>query len=542
MKKKGYVTTESEALQIAKRHEYAMARKNWQEMWEDIALFSMPGKADFIAERSQGDSSRLYKMFDSTAAVANHTLASHMHSALTNPALPWFDIKFRNPALEKNQPAQIWLEDCVNRMQDAINDSNFVAVINEVYQDLVAFGTAPMHSGFTLDGEEFQLVFKTMPLATMALFEDIHGRVNAVMFEIKLRAEQFDEMFPGHQLADVTKLVEKEPDKEIKVLHAVLPNAKYDKNKPLEPEKRKYKGVYIYGTEGGKRIVKEEFHYEFPYQVPRWSKMTIEPYGYGPGLLALADVRTLNEAKRLELAAYEKAIDPPITMMANGVVGDVDTGAGGVTTIRDANAIGSLRDQSNWQALQIKAEELRKSIQSIYLIDQLILPERPNATATEVQIRHSMMMRVLGPTGGRLNAELLSLLVVRIFNIMHRNSQFEVMPEELRDEPLDILYTGPLAKAQLSEDAVAVERLLGTLSNMAAIDPSVLKTVDFVAAANLLADTYGVPEHITRTVDQVEQMNRAEEESENAQLKQYIQQLEQERSAKAPEQAQLQAV
>ena len=56
--------------------------------------------------------------------VANHTLASHMHMALTSPATPWFEILFREAELNRDDSAREWLEDCNQRMFEAINESD----------------------------------------------------------------------------------------------------------------------------------------------------------------------------------------------------------------------------------------------------------------------------------------------------------------------------------------------------------------------------------------------------------------------------------
>ena len=117
-------------------------RRNWGWQWEDIAMFIQPGKADFITQRTVGSPDRNKRIYDATALVANHTLASHMHSALTSPATQWAELTFRDRELQSNDAAQEWIQDCTRRMFDAVNESNFVSQINELYQNLCCFGTA----------------------------------------------------------------------------------------------------------------------------------------------------------------------------------------------------------------------------------------------------------------------------------------------------------------------------------------------------------------------------------------------------------------
>ena len=79
---------EEDIRQLCSRYEEAYAnRRTWDDQWEEIALYTLPGKADFITERSSGDRARQRHIYDPTAAVSNHTLASHMHTAMTSPSV-----------------------------------------------------------------------------------------------------------------------------------------------------------------------------------------------------------------------------------------------------------------------------------------------------------------------------------------------------------------------------------------------------------------------------------------------------------------------
>ena len=507
---------EQEIIRLCKRFEDERSRRrNWDDQWEEIALYTLPGKADFITERSKGDRSRQRQIYDPTAAVSNHTLASHMHSAMTSPSAPWFELQYRNPDNNKNVDTKEWIEDCTKRMFNAINESNFVSAINELYQDLCAFGTAAIEVSHINDpAAGFQIVFRSVPLGSIVFFENVFGRVDTVMHEVKLTPRQAYQQFGEENLPEsIREKYKQDPDRECNFLRIVRPNQNYDPEKELMEENRMFESIWTYEK---KPLTRNGF-FELPYMVPRWSKMTTEQYGFGPGLLALPDTETLNEAKRLELRSWEKAIDPPMMGMSGGVVGDLHLEAGGFTSVRDTRAIAPLHDQANWQAVQIKSEETRKSIQAVYLIDQLILPERPNATATEVQIRYEMMQRVLGPTMGRLQAELLNPLVQRIFGIMSRNRQLQELPEGLEDGDYEVKYTGPLAKAQTANEAVAVERLINMLMATAQMDPSVMDVLDLGKAVQAVARQWGVPAEVLRSETEIKKLQEGRQQQQQQQ-------------------------
>jgi hypothetical protein len=209
--------------------------------------------------------------------------------------------------------------------------------------------------------------------------------------------------------------------------------------------------------------------------------------------------------------------------------------AGGYTQVRDTRALAPLHDQANWQAVQIKSNELRENIQAVFLIDQLILPERPNATATEVTIRYEMMQKVLGGTLGRLQAELLNPLVNRVFGIMARNGQLAQLPDDLESGDYEVKYTGPMAKAQTANEAMAIERMYNLLMGVGQMDPTVMDAVDLPKSILAVAAQWGVPADVLRSEDEIadiqEQRQQAAQQQQQQQNAMENAQISQEQAA-----------
>ena len=72
-------------------------------------------------------------------------------------------------------------------------------------------------------------------------------------------------------------------------------------------------------------------------------------------------------------------------------------------------------------------EQRRTAIRNVFYVDQLMLQQGPQMTATEVIQRNEEKMRLLGPVLGRLQSELLKPLIDRVFNILLRNNQLKVL-------------------------------------------------------------------------------------------------------------------
>jgi len=444
-----------------------------------------------------------------------------MHSSLTSPATPWFTLKFDDDEANKDDQATEWLEECAERMGSAFSDSNFSTQASEMYNDLCAFGTGAMFVEAATQVDNFKLQFHALHLGSVCIAENADGTVDTVYHKRMMSARQAVQRWEkSGKLEKIKSAMERNPDKEFAFLHCVMPNEDYQPDNPLpNPKYRRYISYWV--AVDDKEIVETNGYYEMPYLVPRWGKVTGDTYGYGPGILARADIRTINEAKRYELAAWEKSIDPPLMASATGIIGDLHLEPSGLTFVRDMQSLAPLTQATQWQAVQIKSNELHDNIKSIYLIDQLQMgPQKHNTTATEIEIRYSLMNRVLGPTMGRLQQEFLNPLIERVFGIMYRSGRFKDAPETVADDNIDIEYQGPLARNQRMEDASAIERLFGVAAQWAQLDPNALDIIDVNGAMRILAERYGVPAKALNGEAEVEdaQMARAQQQAEQEQM------------------------
>lgn len=469
----------------------------WRTTWEELALFCRPEKSDFITERTKGSIDRVLRQYDSTAIIAVQALASTLHSAMTSPSIQWFNLKMRQEELNENDAVREWLEDCQNRMFSAMSESNFNSQINELYLDLITFGTACMTIYPVRTDAWDGLLFQTYFLEQFAFVENEDRMVDTVYREYRMSARAASAKWPDADMPKCDQAMQKDPEKELRFLHVVAhnPEANFDEQDGLEYMERPYRTWDI--SLDDKVMLDEDGVYEFPYVVPRWSKYPCDAYGHGPALNALPDIRVLNDAKRYELRAWEKSIDPPYIASFNGIVGDLRLRSGGVTYLRNMQDLQQLQQLTNWNAVQIKNNELETKIKEAFFIPQLNIPERPNQTATEVQIRYELMQRHLAPQLGRLQAELLNPMIERIFYVMLRAGQFPEPPEELLEVTgdLDVEYVGPLAKAQLASEVQAIERWVGSLGQMAQATGKVelLDPIDEINLPLTLADKLGVP-------------------------------------------------
>ena len=492
-------------------------RGTWEDHWQEILDYVMPRKADIVTKRTRGEK-RAEVLFDSTAITASNLLAASLQGTLTSPSLQWFHINIRNKQFNENREVQLWLEDSANKMYDVFNQSNFNTEVHELYLDLVTIGTGALFveedkKGFLEGG----IHFSTLHIAEFYIQENTKGYVDTLYRKYKLTARQAVQEFGIDNVGQkITEAVKDKPDKMFNFIHAVEPLEDYERSMGKAETKLPFHSCHV--CEEDKMVVRAGGYKEFPYLVPRWSKATGEIFGRSPSYNALPDIKTLNKAVEIGLRAWSKAIDPPLLVQDDGVIGRVRMTPGGITVVRNDAAVQPFQSGANFALTDMKENQLRQAIRQAYYSDQLQLQEGPQMTATEVQVRYELMQRLLGPTLGRFQSEFLNPLIERVFGIMYRADCFIDAPEIVIGESIDVEYVGPLARSQRMEEAVAVERLYQLAMQVAQIDPNILQIINHDKAIRLRAELLGVPKTVLKGEDEVEA------EREAAALQQMMQQ------------------
>ena len=478
-------------------------RGTWESHWQEILDYVMPRKAEITFLRSRGEK-RTEVLFDSTAITANNLLAASLQGTLTSPSLPWFSLKLRDDDANKIRDVQIWLEDTARRMYAVFNESNFNTEVHEMYLDLCSVGTSAIfveeaNEGFLQGG----LHFNTLHIAEYFIQENSTGRVDTLYRKYKMTARQAVQEFGEDNVGTkIKEAIKAKPDTQFNFIHAVEPTQDYERSVGMKSKtKLPFHSCHVCFED--KMVVRVGGYNEFPYLVPRWSKATGEIFGRSPSYNALPDIKTLNKAVEIGLKAWAKAIDPPLLVTDDGVIGRVRMTPGGITVVRSDTAIKPLQIGSNWQITDLKENQLRTAIRQAYYSDQLQLQEGPQMTATEVQVRYELMQRLLGPTLGRFQTEFLNPLIERVFGIMLRSDALTPRPSEMEGMDMDIEYVGPLARSQRMEEAIAVERLYQLAMQVVQVDPTVMDVINHEQAIRMRATLLGVPKTVLRGEDEV---------------------------------------
>ena len=491
-------------------------RQNWETHWQEVADYMQPRKADVTRTRSRGDK-RTELIFDSSPIQAVELLAASLHGMLTNPSTPWFSLRYKDEGLDSDDEAKLWLEGVTDTMYTAFNRSNFQQEIFELYHDLITFGTAAM---FIEEDQSDLLKFSTRHINEIYITENDKGRIDTVYRKFKITLRAAAQQFGNNLSEEARNKVEKDPFDEIDILHAVYPRQDFNPTKK-DKENMEFESVYVEYKNGNELSVGG--FVEFPFVVPRYLKASHEIYGRSPAMTALPDVKMLNEMSKTTIKAAQKQVDPPLLVPDDGFLLPVRTVPGGLNFYRSGtrDRIEPLNIGAN-NPLGLNMEEQRRTaIRNVFYVDQLLLQQGPQMTATEVIQRNEEKMRLLGPVLGRLQSELLKPMIDRCFAILLRNNQFAQAPEFLSGQDIEIEYVSPLAKAQKGTELSSITRAIEILGSLANVAP-VFDYINFDALVKHVADLVGVPQKVLKLQSQVnaEREQAAQQQQQMAQMQQ----------------------
>ncbi len=497
-------------------------RTTWDEQYQDVADYMLPRKATITAQKTPGEKRSVW-VLDNTGIYCLELLAGQLHGLLTNPNSMWFELTTGTFAIDNMDDVRKFMQKTARDIHNVLNNSNFQTEVHELYIDEVGFGTAAMFIE-EIDGPDL-VRFSTKFIGEYYIDEDHQGRVNQLYRVWKWKAAQLVSAFGIDKVSKkVADAFQKGTDERFEIIHAIYPAAMVDP---------KFNGAMKWVSQN---ILPEHNHEistggfrEFPYVVPRWSKGTGELYGRSPAMTALPEVKTLNKMTETMMIGAQKVIDPPLQMPDDGFLLPIITKPGGLNFYR-AGGEGRIEPVFNDTRVDFGYEALKEKrvrIREAFFVDQLMLQQGPQMTATEVLQRTEEKMRLLGPMLGRQQAEFLRPMIDRVFEIMMRRGMIkkDEIPAVLKGRKIDVKYSSMIAKSQKIAEAQNIMRTLEASTPFINMDAAVMDNFNGDEAVRVISEIFGAPQQIIRDVkardqirDQRAQAQQAAiEEQKNAQ-------------------------
>jgi hypothetical protein len=501
------------AKEIIRRFEQLKANRiNWESHWQELADYVLPRKDDLHGTRAYGEKKH-NKVFDSTGIHANELLASALHGMLTNPSTQWFELTTGDDLLDQDDEVRLWLQTAVRQMHKVLNNSNFQTEIHEVYLDMGSFGTSCMRME---EDDEEVIRFQSRPIYEAYIDQNNKGKIDTVYRSFNWTARQIQQEFGDDILTQGMKEQLEgslhDRNDQYEIIHAVEPvTDKYD-GPELKGKGFLFRSIYILKDKN--LILSSGGFKEFPYVIPRWTKIAGEVYGRSPAMKALADIKMINQVMKTTIRSAQKTVDPPLMMPDDGILLPLKTSPGGINYYRagSPDKIEPILTGSRVDFGFQMVEQIRMRIREAFFIDQLQLGEGPQMTATEVAQRTEEKLRLLGPILGRQQFELLRPLIDRVFNVMMRRKLFSPPPVELSDVVLQVQYSSQIAKAQRSADAQSFSRVLSIIGPLFQMQPDMIDNINTDQLFRYVSRAYGLPEEVINPIDQVVEKRQARQE------------------------------
>ncbi len=464
-------------------------KQQWDSLNQQVAENIFPMRADFTQTFSLGDdfSSNL---MDSYPVQARETLGNTIGALLRQGE--WFAVKTGLDEVDEDPANARWLEYATNHFRRLVYDrrANFVRSTNEADHDWVAFGNPVLSVEESPDRTHF--LFRTWHPKECAWMLNQVGKIDHNQRNMPMTARNMKLRWPKSELhQDIITAAQKDPAKEFKVRHIVLPFEEIygdDKAKRRLYKNSPFCSLYIDCEH--ESVLGEGPLPVFNYVIPRWRTVSSFPQGFSPAAVnSLPDARMLQSLARILLEQGEKAVDAP--MFARGEIfrDAINRYAGGMTYVDLENdqkiqdAIYTEQPSSGLSFGMETKQDVRQLIAEAFLLNKINLPPQQK-TAFETQARLEEYRRAILPFTGPVESEYHLPLLDIGFQMAVRNNAFAIdeMPKALSDKDVTFTFEGPLNTAEGRQNVQAYQETLQMVSAGAQIDKTLTTLIDWQKA------------------------------------------------------------
>lgn len=483
----------------------------WVSRWEEISTFVRPESGKHYTGRSRPE------LYDGTAIQALESFAAGVHSQLTSPTERWFSFTIAGRSeSDVDKDEQIWLEEASDAVYSALAlpRASFDTALSEVYAEVGALGTGCLYQEEAPHGFRFQ----AFPLHSIRCAENSKGVIDTVFRKYQCTGRQMKQEWPW--VVQHERLSKIEDSAEREVQHVVFPRTDPEAvyffgSKNMEAG---HEFVSVYWMPSEKIILSIGGYRTQPYHVARWKKRVGKVFGEGPGHVALPDIKMVNAMSKELILSAELANKPPLFIDDDSMLSPLKHIVPGASIYMQPGSRlpTPMVSGSQPQFAQNEIDERRKMIDSAFFTDLFFRgKKKERQSVLEIQDDRSELTRQLTPMFGRLQAELLTPVLVRSLEILIRQGRVKMPPKQYGGfNPLDIEYTNSATKAQLHGKAFAIGQLFADLAPMAQVDPSIMEVVDWREAAMQMAVARDVSPKIIKSKAEVEKARAAREQAQ----------------------------
>ncbi len=455
--------------------------------------FTFPNRD--INRADEGETDRK-KLFDGTAPDAVSNLVSTILTMLIPQNQQWAHIDVRDELKATVAPDIRKMLDMANKVVfKTIRDSGFYVAISEALLDSVISGTGAL----TMIENDEGIDFVAVPIHQLFFLDNYKGEVDTVFRSHSLPAQYLIEKYPSTVPDKVKTLAETNPNAKVKILEACL---KLPSDKSM---------MYRVFMQEGLKLLDEKKTPAQLFTVFRFSKTLGSTLGDSPVRQALPHIRVANEATQLIM--QQNAFAGLGCWQIDGSESTVNTNNIKLSP-GDCITVDSLLQPvpfpGNFQITFQTVEDQRRKINKILYNDHIVPPESSQQmTAFEVQVRQAEFYRKIGPSGLRLEQELLRPMIKNLIKRLQARGE---LPDFINDGARFEIVVNSAVKKGIS--MAEIQRDLQILQIVSQLGPEAIAQINVSALARKILRDGDMSPEVILDEQQVQEKLQAQQQSQ----------------------------
>ena len=460
----------SDAKQILMRSKQAWEIKDlWKHIIEECYEYALAAVNPYEADKNQPRSMK--RQYDSTAPNAAIRLANRLLNDLTPLHEDWISLEtgpVLDMQLDDTQKEQVNKElNKASRIANlVVNQGEAVAARHAAYIDLVVSGMGVILNLEDPNHLTNPVSSQAVSQAEVAIEKDARGQNSLISRKRKMKVRDLKGLWDDVDIPErVKSQTGKDKDPDIEVVEITYKNTNPKRRGSNEPDWY-YQVLYVDGDTPS--VMVDRGYNENPWTILQWIVLPGCPYGPGPVMLALGDIRVANKIVEMILQNAALALAGMYLVRDDGVVNpdNIQITQGGMIPVGSTGgSVGAsvvpLDTGRNFDVGQVVLEEYQTRIKKWLYDNGLPVQSGNPRSATEIIERVRELTQDLGAGIGRLTGDHVDY-VRRIVGITTRAG---IIPFDLQIDQftLKIQINSPLARAQQLQKVETVVRWLQTV-------------------------------------------------------------------------------
>lgn len=492
---------------IIKRSAAAWEIKDrWRPLLEEAWELVMPGINPYVLDKKQPRMNN--RQFDSTAPNAVFKLANRILNEMTPPHEAWIDLKVGSVLEMKFKNDQGKLKEMNEQLAGVssilntlVNSGEMVAARHMAILDMLISGMGPELALEDPDDDVNPVISTSVPSSEVAVEKDARGQNVGIFRRHTIKIRNIEEHWADAEVPKELKdrLRKTNEDPEVTLLECTY----FSPGKGKRSKENPWYYEVIWNEEGSDatRLV-ERTYAENPWTIFQWLNLPGCPYGPGPVLLAMADIRTANKIVEMILKNAALALAGMYTVVDDGVLNpdNVVIQSGGLISVGDKDSMTPLETGRDFDIAQLALEKYQGAIKQ-WLFDNGLGPVTGKSfSATEIIQRVRELAQDIGGGVGRLTADLVPYVRRKLGILVARG----VIPFDIKIDQftVKVQINSPLARAQLLKEVETIVNWFQTVMSIGGLK-LLVQVAEVEKGCVLIGERMGVPPALIKSALQI---------------------------------------